>query len=157
MSKVNNKHFSWILIRFKNKETRSMPIDVLLVALALILNKLFTFPISLKSFRTNLWISLFSLGLTGGPLWAAQGSYITCIAMMYAKSAGLKHETVVQIFFSIFFVIYQFNHLGGNLLASLVLKGKGTYVQAIFVLLNTKEDSCTCFLWQKLTNLSQIY
>ena len=60
--------------------------------------------------------------------------------MMYAKSAGLNHETVVQIFFSIFFVIYQFNHLGGNLLASLVLKGKGTYVQA-----KTK-DSCTCFL-----------
>ena len=89
---------------------------------------------------------MFSLGLTGGPLWAAQGSYITCIAMMYAKSAGLKHETVVQIFFSIFFVIYQFNHLGGNLLASLVLKGKGTYVQAIFVPLKTKEDSRTCFL-----------
>ena len=60
--------------------------------------------------------------------------------MMYAKSAGLNHETVVQIFFSIFFVIYQFNHLGGNLLASLVLKGKGTYAQA-----KTK-DSCTCFL-----------
>ena len=52
--------------------------------------------------------------------------------MMYAKSAGLKHETMVQIFFSIFFVIYQFNHLGGNLLASLVLKGKGNYGQAIF-------------------------
>ena len=66
-------------------------------------------------------------GLSAGPLWVAQGSYITALAIMHAESAKLNREKTTAKFFSIFFLIFVLNQVGGNLISSLVLNRKGIF------------------------------
>ena len=66
-------------------------------------------------------------GLSAGPLWVAQGSYITTIAIMHAESTKLNRERTITKFFSIFFLIFVLNQVVGNLTSSLVLNGKGIF------------------------------
>ena len=66
-------------------------------------------------------------GLSAGPLWVAQGSYITTLAIMHAESAKLNREKTTTKFFSIFFLIFVLNQVCGNLISSLVLNRKGMF------------------------------
>ena len=67
----------------------------------------------------------FNLGLSAGPLWVAQGSYITTLATTHAESAKLNRERTITKFFSIFFLIFLLNQVAGNLISSMVLNEKG--------------------------------
>lgn len=48
------------------------------------------------------------VGLTAAPLWTAQCSYFTRVAVRYAKLSGETEDAVVARFFGIFFMFFQF-------------------------------------------------
>ena len=70
------------------------------------------------------WYSLIPacalLGAASGPLWAAESTYLTTLAVMHAAAVKEKEEAVIQQFNGIFFAIFQASVVGGNLASSLV-------------------------------------
>lgn len=62
------------------------------------------------------------LGIGAAPLWTAKCTYLTEIAECYSKLTNESNESVVNRFFGIFFSVFQFSQIIGNLLSSLVLK-----------------------------------
>lgn len=61
------------------------------------------------------------LGLGGGPFWCAQCLYVCALAAEYARRKHLSREVVVVRFFGIFYTVYEFGQIFGNLVSSLVL------------------------------------
>ncbi|XP_077295709.1 UNC93-like protein [Arctopsyche grandis] len=61
------------------------------------------------------------VGFGGGPLWCAKCTYLTVVAGAYSKLTGIKKEVLVVRFFGLFFMIFQFAQVWGNLISSLVL------------------------------------
>ena len=47
------------------------------------------------------------LGLSGAPLWTAEGAYVTQIGILNAELKGKKSETGVTHFFGIFYAFFQ--------------------------------------------------
>jgi len=67
------------------------------------------------------------LGLLGGPLMAAQMTYVTTIALTYANHALiLDQESVVNKFMGIFCAFYRSSYIWGNLITTLVLSNNQT-------------------------------
>lgn len=66
------------------------------------------------------------LGLSAGPLWAAQGTYLTTLAISLADVVHDVPETVINQFNGIFFLFFQTNHIWGNLLSSVILSMNST-------------------------------
>lgn len=63
------------------------------------------------------------VGFGGGPLWCAKCTYLTVLAAAYAKvTNGKSPDALVIRFFGLFFMIFQFSQIWGNLISSL-----GTY------------------------------
>lgn len=62
------------------------------------------------------------LGLGAGPLWTAKCYYVTELACYYSLLSKETSEIVVNRFFGIFFSMFQFSQIIGNLISSLVLK-----------------------------------
>jgi len=62
------------------------------------------------------------LGLCAAPLWTAQASYTTTLAINYAESAKLEKDAVISKFFCIFYLLFQCGQVIGNVISSLVLK-----------------------------------
>jgi hypothetical protein len=60
------------------------------------------------------------LGVASGPLWAAENTYMTSLAVMHAAAVREKRETIIQQFNGIFFAIFQASVVGGNLISALV-------------------------------------
>ncbi|GLH03529.1 UNC93-like protein [Gryllus bimaculatus] len=61
------------------------------------------------------------LGLGGGPFWCAQCLYVCALAAEYARRRHLPRDVVVVRFFGIFYTVYEFGQIFGNLVSSLVL------------------------------------
>nr|CAD7455137.1 unnamed protein product [Timema tahoe] len=60
------------------------------------------------------------MGLGGGPLWCAKCTYVTVITKTFSEITHVDSEVVTVQFFAIFFTIYIFCHVWGNLVSSLV-------------------------------------
>ncbi|XP_072043794.1 protein unc-93 homolog A-like [Amphiura filiformis] len=60
------------------------------------------------------------LGFAAGPLWAAQGTYLTTLAISLADVVNDVPETVINQFNGIFFLFFQSNQIWGNLLSSVI-------------------------------------
>lgn len=66
------------------------------------------------------------LGLGAAPMWAAQATYLTQVAGVYAKITDQPVDGIVVRFFGFFFLAWQTAELWGNLISSLVLSsGEG--------------------------------
>ena len=67
------------------------------------------------------------LGLLGGPLMAAQMTYITTVALTYAQNALiLDTDVVVNKYMGIFCAFYRSSYIWGNLITTLVLSNNQT-------------------------------
>nr|CAD7267903.1 unnamed protein product [Timema shepardi] len=60
------------------------------------------------------------MGLGGGPLWCAKCTYVTVVTKTFSEITRVDSEVVTVQFFAIFFTIYIFCHVWGNLVSSLV-------------------------------------
>ncbi len=60
------------------------------------------------------------LGVAAGPLWAAQGTYLTTLAISLSDYINDVPETVINQFNGIFFLFFQSNQIWGNLLSSVI-------------------------------------
>ncbi|CAH4028344.1 UNC93-like protein [Pieris brassicae] len=76
----------------------------------------------------QLWPSFYTMipaglcvGLGGGPLWCAKCTYLSVVSEVHSKLSNIKAEAVLTRFFGLFFMIFQFNQVWGNLISSLVL------------------------------------
>uniref|UniRef100_A0A1B0DHK1 Uncharacterized protein n=1 Tax=Phlebotomus papatasi TaxID=29031 RepID=A0A1B0DHK1_PHLPP len=61
------------------------------------------------------------LGLGAAPLWAAQSTYLTQVAYIYANITQQSIEAIIVRFFGIFYLCWQSAELWGNLISGLVL------------------------------------
>ncbi|KAH3884959.1 protein unc-93 homolog A-like [Dreissena polymorpha] len=67
------------------------------------------------------------LGLLGGPLMAAQMTYVTTVALTYANHAIIMdQESVVNKYMGIFCAFYRSSYIWGNLITTLVLSNNQT-------------------------------
>ncbi|XP_075977894.1 UNC93-like protein isoform X2 [Anticarsia gemmatalis] len=71
-------------------------------------------------FYTMIPAGLF-LGLGGGPLWCAQGTYLATAADAQSKFTKTPAKELLVRFLGLFFMVYQTNQIWGNLISSLVL------------------------------------
>ncbi len=62
------------------------------------------------------------MGIGAAPLWTAKCTYLTEIAGYYSILSHETNEVVVNRFFGIFFSMFQFSQILGNLISSVVLK-----------------------------------
>ncbi|XP_076819317.1 protein unc-93 homolog A-like isoform X2 [Clavelina lepadiformis] len=61
------------------------------------------------------------VGFSAAPLWSAKCAYLTTSAKRYARLTKETTDTVVNRFFGIFFLFFQFNNIIGQLISSFVL------------------------------------
>ncbi|XP_050408372.1 protein unc-93 homolog A [Patella vulgata] len=67
------------------------------------------------------------LGLLAGPLWSAQATYITTLAVTYAKHMQIdESEPVINKFMGIFCGFYRSSQIWGNLISALILRTNST-------------------------------
>ncbi|XP_078617626.1 protein unc-93 homolog A-like [Branchiostoma floridae x Branchiostoma japonicum] len=77
----------------------------------------------------NYWLEFYTLipasvlvGAAAACLWAANGAYLTELAIKYAQVSKENLSVVITRFFGIFFGIFQTSQIWGNLISSLVLR-----------------------------------
>ncbi|XP_066286409.1 protein unc-93 homolog A-like [Branchiostoma lanceolatum] len=77
----------------------------------------------------NYWLEFYTLipasvlvGAAAACLWAANGAYLTELAVKYAQVSKENLSVVITRFFGIFFGIFQTSQIWGNLISSLVLR-----------------------------------
>lgn len=63
------------------------------------------------------------LGLAASLVWAAQGSYLTTVAISHAMSLGRSPRSSIGLFTGIFWGIFMLSVMVGNLISSLILAG----------------------------------
>ena len=67
------------------------------------------------------------LGFASGPLWTAQGTYVTKLALRYAAICDLvDHTPTLSRFIGFFFTVHQSSNIWGNIFSSLVLHSNGS-------------------------------
>ncbi|XP_046545756.1 protein unc-93 homolog A-like [Haliotis rubra] len=66
------------------------------------------------------------LGAIAGPMWTAQGLYITTNGERISKTTGQKLHSILSKLNGAFFMCYESTQITGNLISSLVLK-QGSY------------------------------
>lgn len=59
------------------------------------------------------------VGAGGGPFWCTQCIYVCVLADVYARATGQSTEVIVVRFFGIFYTVYEFGQIFGNLVSSL--------------------------------------
>ncbi|XP_066997583.2 UNC93-like protein [Anabrus simplex] len=82
------------------------------------------------------------VGLGGGPFWCAQCIYLCVVADVYARLTAASTEIIVVRFFGIFYMIYEFGQIFGNLISSLVLSEDRHNSVANFSILYDVRDIC---------------
>ncbi|XP_076111927.1 protein unc-93 homolog A-like [Mytilus galloprovincialis] len=60
------------------------------------------------------------VGLGAATLWSAKCSYLTQLAVWYARLTGASKDDVINRFFGFFFMIFQTSQIWGNLISSTV-------------------------------------
>ncbi|XP_063078386.1 protein unc-93 homolog A [Engraulis encrasicolus] len=70
------------------------------------------------------WVTLIPtsaiLGLGGSPLWSAKCTYLTISGNRQSEREGKKNEDIINLYFGIFFFIFQSSAVWGNLMSSLI-------------------------------------
>ncbi|KAJ1155110.1 hypothetical protein NDU88_007845 [Pleurodeles waltl] len=66
------------------------------------------------------------LGFGGGPYWASKCTYLTLSGIRYAEKKGKEKMDVVNLYFGIFFLVYQSSGVWGNLISSLIFSQRTT-------------------------------
>ena len=61
------------------------------------------------------------LGALTGPLWSAQSTYLTTLAIRHAQTSEQLHETMINKFNGVFCGILQTSQVWGNLLSAAIL------------------------------------
>ena len=61
------------------------------------------------------------VGVAAAPLWAAASSHLVLIAKEVAPAMNEEHSYLISKFTAIFYFIFQFSQLPGNLVSSLIL------------------------------------
>ena len=61
------------------------------------------------------------LGSLTGPLWSAQATYVTTLAMQYSQATQTLHDTILNRFTSIFMGIYQTSQVWGHVISIAIL------------------------------------
>lgn len=85
------------------------------------------------------------VGLGAAPMWAAQATYLTQAAAVYAKLTDQPVDGIVVRFFGFFFLAWQTAELWGNLISSLgkelpiLLKRNILSWSKVYILCTTKE------------------
>ena len=59
------------------------------------------------------------VGLGAGPLWCAKSTYLSVVAEVYSSITKVPIDILIVRFFGIFFMIFQFSQVWGNLISSL--------------------------------------
>lgn len=95
------------------------------LTVAWVCHALYTLSNFYPTFLTLLTSSLL-LGVIAGPMWTAQGLYISASGMAYAQENKVDIHAALSKFNGIFFACYEATQITGNLISSLVLM-KGTY------------------------------
>ncbi|XP_061099894.1 protein unc-93 homolog A-like [Conger conger] len=72
----------------------------------------------------------FILGLGGSPLWSAKCTYLTISGNQQAEKDNSKGQDVINLYFGIFFLIFQSSAVWGNLMSSLIF-GQDTNIADI--------------------------
>ncbi|XP_061099043.1 protein unc-93 homolog A-like isoform X2 [Conger conger] len=72
----------------------------------------------------------FILGLGGSPLWSAKCTYLTISGNQHAEKDNSKGQDVINLYFGIFFLIFQSSAVCGNLMSSLIF-GQDTNIADI--------------------------
>lgn len=62
------------------------------------------------------------IGTCAAPLWSAESSYLTTIALHYAANTKENSDAVITRFVGIFFMMFQLSQVCGNTLSSLILE-----------------------------------
>ncbi|KAK3084344.1 hypothetical protein FSP39_011897 [Pinctada imbricata] len=86
-------------------------------------------------------------GLSAGPLWSAQASSITTIALAYAEHSHLPdQDAIINKFMGIFCGLYRCSNIWGNLITALVLNKNDTRISDIWYKDNSlnRTDNVTC-------------
>lgn len=93
------------------------------------------------------------LGVLAGPMWSAQATYVTTLALTYAQHRRLVLESddVINQFMGVFFGFFRSSHIWGNLISALIL-GKNETDASI----NSTEFILRTNSEQILTNISEI-
>lgn len=60
------------------------------------------------------------VGFGGGPLWCGKCTYLSVVSEIYSELTNVPAETLVVRFFGLFFMIFQFAQVWGNLISSTV-------------------------------------
>ncbi|XP_078503025.1 protein unc-93 homolog A-like [Lissotriton helveticus] len=66
------------------------------------------------------------LGFAGGPLWTSKCTYLTTSGIRYAEKKGKDKTHVVNLYFGIFFLLFQSAGVWGNLISSLIFSQRAT-------------------------------
>ncbi|PSN52296.1 UNC93-like protein [Blattella germanica] len=66
------------------------------------------------------------VGFGGGPLWCGKCTYLSVVSEIYSDLTKVPADTLVVRFFGIFFMIFQFAQVWGNLISSLVFSSSET-------------------------------
>ncbi|XP_046556131.1 UNC93-like protein [Haliotis rubra] len=56
------------------------------------------------------------IGVGAGPLWSAKSTYLTTIAVWYAKLTGQSEDAILNRFFGVFFMFFQSFQIWGNII-----------------------------------------
>ena len=81
------------------------------------------------------------LGLVNGPLWSGQATYLTTIAMNYARSREKLYDLTLTKFNGIFCSIFQMSQIWGNVLTAVSLTDNQTVRQNT---VNTSQTHLLC-------------
>lgn len=70
------------------------------------------------------------LGALAGPMWSAQATYVTTLALTYAQHKGMVFESddVINQFMGVFFGFFRCSHIWGNLISTLILTKNETEI-----------------------------
>ncbi|KDR14271.1 UNC93-like protein [Zootermopsis nevadensis] len=60
------------------------------------------------------------VGLGGGPLWCGKCTYLSVVSEIYSELTNVPTHALVVRFFGVFFMIFQFSQVWGNLISSTV-------------------------------------
>ncbi|CAG5117932.1 unnamed protein product [Candidula unifasciata] len=95
------------------------------------------------------------LGALAGPMWSAQATYVTTLALTYAqhKRVVFESDDIINQFMGVFFGFYRCSQIWGNLISTLILtKNETEFVQ------NSTHDSLLDLdvTGKGITNFSQV-
>ncbi|XP_041349309.1 protein unc-93 homolog A-like [Gigantopelta aegis] len=100
------------------------------------------------NFYPTHWILLpcaVSLGLLAGPLWSAQATYLTTLALTYSQHMNIQEpDGIINKYMGIFCGFYRSSQIWGNLISTLVLSHNSSHAAAVTLLADDNQNFSHC-------------